>query len=53
MHIHTSIYTYIFHSMWTTQTSTRYVWEAGYGDISGEIYKAVKTRLYFHRQIIH
>ena len=28
MHIHTSIYTYIFHSMWTTQTSTRYVWEA-------------------------
>ena len=28
MHIHTSIYTYMFHSMWTTQTSTRYVWEA-------------------------
>ena len=28
MHIHTSIYTYIFHSMWTSQTSTRYVWEA-------------------------
>ena len=22
MHIHTSIYTYIFHSMWTPQTST-------------------------------
>ena len=28
MHIHTSIYTYIFHSMWTSQTSMRYVWEA-------------------------
>ena len=34
MHVctHTSIYrhTYIglFHSMWTSQTSTRYVWEA-------------------------
>ena len=29
MHIHTSIYTHIFHSMWTPpQTSTLYVWEA-------------------------
>ena len=32
MHIytctHTSIYTYIFHSMRTSQTSTFYVWEA-------------------------
>ena len=28
MHIHTSIYTHIFHSMWTPQTSTRYVLEA-------------------------
>ena len=28
MHIHTCIYTYIFHSMWTSQTLTRYVWEA-------------------------
>ena len=28
MHIHKSIYTHIFHSMWTPQTSTRYVWEA-------------------------
>ena len=27
MHIHTSIYTHIFHSMWTPQTSTSYVWE--------------------------
>ena len=27
MHIHTSIYTYILF-MWTSQTSTRYVWEA-------------------------
>ena len=35
MHIHTSIYTYIFHSMWTTQTSTRYVWEAEPG-VPGE-----------------
>ena len=26
MHIHTSTYT--FHSMWTSQTSTRYFWEA-------------------------
>ena len=25
---HLYIYTYIFHSMWTSQTSTRYVWEA-------------------------
>ena len=23
-----SIYTYIFHSMWTPQTSTHYIWEA-------------------------
>ena len=22
------MYIYIFHSMWTSQTSTRYVWEA-------------------------
>ena len=22
------IHTHIFHSMWTSQTSTRYVWEA-------------------------
>ena len=28
MHIHTSIYTHIFHSMWTPKTSTCYVWEA-------------------------
>ena len=30
MHVctYTSIYTHIFHSMWTPQTSTRYVWEA-------------------------
>ena len=25
---HVYIYIYIFHSMWTTKTSTRYVWEA-------------------------
>ena len=28
MHIHTFIYTHIFHSMWTPKTSTRYAWEA-------------------------
>ena len=27
MYAHTSIYTYIFHSMWTSQTPTRYIWE--------------------------
>ena len=30
MHAHTYIYIYIYiiHSMWTSQTPTRYVWEA-------------------------
>ena len=30
MYAHTDIYiyTYIFHSKWSPQTSTRYVWEA-------------------------
>ena len=31
MCIHTCIYTYVFHSMWTSQKSTRYVWEAKSG----------------------
>ena len=33
MYAHTQIFnTYIFHSMWTTQTSTRYVWETEAGE---------------------
>ena len=28
MHVCTYIHLYIIHSMWTSQTSTRYVWEA-------------------------
>ena len=29
MHIHTSIYTHIFHSIWTPQTSTLFVYIPG------------------------
>ena len=28
MHVHTYMYIYTFHSMWTSRTSTRYIWEA-------------------------
>ena len=35
MYAHTSIYTHIFHSMWTPQTSTHYAWEAEPG-VPGE-----------------